>query len=345
MEHNYWLQEDIPEPRPKPRYGQSQLYLDDNHLLILGGCGGPSNVFNDVWLLSMGQSGNGLDQAGHYQSSVHWKWIQCRVENVAHGASHMWCHPAVLLGNYAIILGKNRLPKQQQGTNSKNEGVENYQSASLNQRHQQARWNVIPQLRRGVNRGYGAIRRPHPSQSYQRTQENENNLDLLQGEENVFGCSAATMGGSDRHENILCEDQTDAEVMSISEDEDENAHPDLAIVPIQGDHETVRQMCETNPAATSSLPVYRSCVTLNINSSQQDNSMKPATTPSSAESQPAPKWGQANLDENAIMLHQLSPEQSEVPCSSNSDTLHKFTEETSELISDSISHGIGKHER
>ena len=29
---NTWTQEDVPEPRPQARYGQSQLYLDDLHL-------------------------------------------------------------------------------------------------------------------------------------------------------------------------------------------------------------------------------------------------------------------------------------------------------------------------
>ena len=48
-----WHQRDIPEPRPSPRYGQSQLFLDDNHVLVMGGLGGPNNVFNDVWLLDM----------------------------------------------------------------------------------------------------------------------------------------------------------------------------------------------------------------------------------------------------------------------------------------------------
>lgn len=129
-----WSQEDIPEPRPRPRYGQSQLYLDDNHLLIMGGCGGPSNIYNDVWLLIMEQP--------------HWKWVQCTVKNMEHGAGHMWCHPACRVGNFAIVLGKNRQPK----------------SSSNGAAHQSERWNVIPQLRRGLNRGYGAIRRPHPPQ-------------------------------------------------------------------------------------------------------------------------------------------------------------------------------------
>ena len=78
---NTWTQEDVPEPRPPARYGQSQLYLDDLHLLILGGSGGPSNIFNDVWVLSM-EPGS-------------WKWVECTVKNAEKfGALHMWCHPA-----------------------------------------------------------------------------------------------------------------------------------------------------------------------------------------------------------------------------------------------------------
>ena len=48
-----WQQRDIPDPRPSPRYGQSQLFLDEHHVLVMGGLGGPNNVFNDVWLLDM----------------------------------------------------------------------------------------------------------------------------------------------------------------------------------------------------------------------------------------------------------------------------------------------------
>ncbi len=78
---NCWTQEDVPEPRPQARYGQSQLFLDDRHLLILGGSGGPSNTFNDVWVLSMEPGA--------------WRWIECTVKNAdKFGALHMWCHPA-----------------------------------------------------------------------------------------------------------------------------------------------------------------------------------------------------------------------------------------------------------
>jgi len=33
------------------RYGQTQIDIDDSHVLIIGGCGGPNQIFSDVWLL------------------------------------------------------------------------------------------------------------------------------------------------------------------------------------------------------------------------------------------------------------------------------------------------------
>ena len=92
-----WTQEDIAEPRPKARYGQSQLYLDEDHLLIIGGCGGPNHIYNDIWVLSM--------------KAPHWSWIQCDIKNPEHGSGNMWCHPACKVGNFAVVLGKNIHPK------------------------------------------------------------------------------------------------------------------------------------------------------------------------------------------------------------------------------------------
>ncbi|CAL8111450.1 unnamed protein product [Orchesella dallaii] len=37
---------------PAPRYGQTQISLDGNKLLVVGGCGGPNQIFSDVWLLT-----------------------------------------------------------------------------------------------------------------------------------------------------------------------------------------------------------------------------------------------------------------------------------------------------
>ena len=46
------------ESKPGGRYGQSQIYIDEFHLLILGGCEGPQNSeLSDIWLLQMKDSG------------------------------------------------------------------------------------------------------------------------------------------------------------------------------------------------------------------------------------------------------------------------------------------------
>lgn len=38
---------------PSARYGPTQVTLDDTHILIVGGCGGPNQIFSDVWLLTL----------------------------------------------------------------------------------------------------------------------------------------------------------------------------------------------------------------------------------------------------------------------------------------------------
>ena len=48
---HFWF---LGENLPTGRYGQSQIYVDEDHLLILGGCVGTNNVeLTDVWLLEM----------------------------------------------------------------------------------------------------------------------------------------------------------------------------------------------------------------------------------------------------------------------------------------------------
>ena len=246
LERMSWMQEDIPEPRPTPRYGQSQLYLDETHLLILGGCGGPSNIFNDVWLLTMGQPVHSPPGG-----TVHWKWSRCRVDNTVHGASHMWCHPAVKVGNFAVILGKNRLPKQNnkvnqmQEANSKQASRNRIQPSSSSSQHEQARWNVIPQLRRGVNRGYGAIRRAHPSSVRRASQQEELNNDSSSLAELRDNASALNHNSS-------------VEPMAVSDEDAE-----LSVIPIDELKSGKNKVNESSGASESII--YRSQVTMNIN--------------------------------------------------------------------------------
>lgn len=67
--------------RPSPRYGQHQYCLDDERLLIVGGCGGPNNMFSDAWVLNMRHT----DQ---------WQWQQVQIENRQWQATYTWCNPS-----------------------------------------------------------------------------------------------------------------------------------------------------------------------------------------------------------------------------------------------------------
>ena len=211
---------DIPEPRPKPRYGQSQLYLDENHILMLGGCGGPTQVYHDVWLLVM--------------KYPHWKWVECDIKNPENRAENLWLHPACKVGDYAIILGKNIQPKN---TNT---------TEDLSNRNE--RWNFIPQARRGLNRGYGAIRRPHhpPSQDLQQPQRNSP--------------YAPRNSPSRLRMRSWLQDDEDTESSSTADDMEEEDEDEvkLAVEPVVD-------------ASGSSNKVFRSSVTLNVNEVSQDS--------------------------------------------------------------------------
>ncbi|XP_012278324.1 F-box only protein 42 [Orussus abietinus] len=80
--------------QPQPRYGQSQIELDENHLLILGGCTGPNIAMNDAWLLTM--------------EGPSWTWRKVKMQHPAWAPTRIWCHQACKVGNYIIVLSRNK---------------------------------------------------------------------------------------------------------------------------------------------------------------------------------------------------------------------------------------------
>lgn len=66
--------------KPPARYGQCQVRLGEERLLVLGGCGGPNNMFSDAWVLEM--------------SEPVWQWRPVRMENARCASSYMWCNPS-----------------------------------------------------------------------------------------------------------------------------------------------------------------------------------------------------------------------------------------------------------
>ncbi|XP_055073329.2 F-box only protein 42 isoform X1 [Misgurnus anguillicaudatus] len=92
LEQWSWSKPTISGASPHPRGGQSQIVIDGDTLLILGGCGGPNALLKDAWLLHM--------------SGPTWTWEQLRVENEDHGAPELWCHPACKVGQCVVVFSQ-----------------------------------------------------------------------------------------------------------------------------------------------------------------------------------------------------------------------------------------------
>ena len=53
-----WIKKEINGIKPESRYGHSQVTIDNEHILIIGGCGGPNHLYDDVWSLTLPKSSN-----------------------------------------------------------------------------------------------------------------------------------------------------------------------------------------------------------------------------------------------------------------------------------------------
>ncbi|XP_010155431.1 PREDICTED: F-box only protein 42-like, partial [Eurypyga helias] len=92
LEQWAWSKPNISGPSPHPRGGQSQIVIDSETILILGGCGGPNALFKDAWLLHM--------------HANPWTWQPLKVENEDHGAPELWCHPACRVGQCVVVFSQ-----------------------------------------------------------------------------------------------------------------------------------------------------------------------------------------------------------------------------------------------
>lgn len=93
-----WRMPKIGFKRPAPRYGQTQVTLDDRHILIVGGCGGgsPNQVYNDCWLLTVRES--------------EWTWESISVQNPLWAPPQLWCHSACKVSDMIVTLSKAAKP-------------------------------------------------------------------------------------------------------------------------------------------------------------------------------------------------------------------------------------------
>ncbi|CAG0919956.1 unnamed protein product [Notodromas monacha] len=74
---------------PAARCVHSQLELDHNHLLILGGYGGPNRPLRDAWLLET-------------RKNQQWLWHEVTIENTA--PPGVWCRPFTKIGHHAVVI-------------------------------------------------------------------------------------------------------------------------------------------------------------------------------------------------------------------------------------------------
>lgn len=79
-----WVNQLTSDPKPAPRYGQSMMRLDDDHIMILGGIKAPK-VYTDCWILRM--------------TGKVWTWFEVNVKNKEWSASDVWCNPACKVYN------------------------------------------------------------------------------------------------------------------------------------------------------------------------------------------------------------------------------------------------------
>ncbi|KAK7081534.1 F-box only protein 42, partial [Halocaridina rubra] len=91
-----WFKPIVSESMPNPRYGHSQIKLDDKHILIIAGCGGSNKLYNDIWLLTIPDN--------IYDRGSKWLWEYIIVEESEHMPSQMWYNPACKVGKSIVML-------------------------------------------------------------------------------------------------------------------------------------------------------------------------------------------------------------------------------------------------
>ncbi|RWS31385.1 hypothetical protein B4U80_05721 [Leptotrombidium deliense] len=93
-----WRNQHINSPKPPPRYGHSQVVVDDNNILIFGGCGGPNMLFSDVWLLTL--------------NADTWTWKEIEVKLAAgFPVPVIGFNPACKVDDLVVFLNKSQMIK------------------------------------------------------------------------------------------------------------------------------------------------------------------------------------------------------------------------------------------
>ncbi|XP_055953761.1 F-box only protein 42-like isoform X2 [Argiope bruennichi] len=91
-----WQKQVTSNDPPPARYGHSQIPIDKDHLLIVGGCGGPNMLYSDIWLLKMVNGAGGL-----------WEWQKMVIHGKEYAAPQIAFHPACKVGSQVVVMSKS----------------------------------------------------------------------------------------------------------------------------------------------------------------------------------------------------------------------------------------------
>lgn len=121
--------------KPEPRYGHTQITLDDERIVIVGGSGGPGKQFDDVWILHWPR----WDTQSSTVSNAYWQRVI--VENFINSPLQSYCIPFVRCDDKLVMFGKPRVVN-----NASENGSNNHLSMPLfnNLLHTANTANAIP---------------------------------------------------------------------------------------------------------------------------------------------------------------------------------------------------------
>lgn len=81
--------------RPCERYGQSQVYINEDNLLVIGGSGSKTTFCGGIWRLDMTYDDD-------------WRWISVDVRNPQEAPSNLWCNPVCRVDDKLIVFSRSR---------------------------------------------------------------------------------------------------------------------------------------------------------------------------------------------------------------------------------------------
>ncbi|XP_056648886.1 F-box only protein 42 [Diorhabda carinulata] len=88
-----WYKQEVESgPKPNGRFGQTQVIINEENLLILGGSGGPTSHHCDAWILNM--------------SGDLWKWKKVEIVGKNHQPSNIWSNPGCKIGDKIVVLNR-----------------------------------------------------------------------------------------------------------------------------------------------------------------------------------------------------------------------------------------------